>query len=110
MYTIKFACQGVRQVKNTNLNPVFLFISPPSISALRARLNSRGTETEAAIQRRLLTAISEIQYAKEPKAHDLVIVNDDLERAYGLFKKVALGEAVVLDTLPPLDDEPSQKT
>ncbi|KAG5653320.1 hypothetical protein H0H81_001060 [Sphagnurus paluster] len=96
--------QGVRQIKNTNLNPVYLFISPPSMVALRSRLQNRGTETEAAVQKRLATALKEIEYAKEPNVHDIVIVNDDLDRAYEVFKKVALGEEVEGDTLPPLDD------
>ncbi|KAF8955497.1 guanylate kinase [Flammula alnicola] len=96
--------QGVRQIKKTNLNPVYLFISPPSMSALRARLQQRGTESESAVQKRLTTALAEIEYAKEPNVHDLVIVNDDLDRAYELFKKVAQGEEIVGDTLPQFDD------
>ncbi|KAI0047237.1 guanylate kinase [Auriscalpium vulgare] len=96
--------QGVRQIKQTDLNPVYLFISPPSLAALRERLTSRGTETEVAVEKRLGTALVEIEYAKEPGVHDLVIVNDDLDRAYELFKKVALGEHVEGDSLPPLND------
>ncbi|KAI0343169.1 guanylate kinase [Trametopsis cervina] len=95
--------QGVRQVKKTNLNPVYLFVSPPSLSALRQRLQGRGTETEASTTKRLAMALKEIDYAKEG-AHDLVIVNDDIERAYDLFKAVALGNNITSDTLPPLDD------
>lgn len=95
--------QGVRQVKKTNLNPVYLFVSPPSLAALRERLQGRGTETEASAAKRLSMALKEIEYAKEG-AHDLVIVNDDIDRAYDLFKKVALGEEIVSDSLPPLDD------
>ncbi len=90
-------------MKKTDLNPVYLFVSPPSLSALRQRLQGRGTETEASTAKRLAMALKEIDYAKEG-AHDLVIVNDDIDRAYGLFKKVALGEDIVSDTLPPLDD------
>ncbi|KIM45003.1 hypothetical protein M413DRAFT_442959 [Hebeloma cylindrosporum] len=95
--------QGVRQIKNTNLNPVYLFISPPDMASLRARLQQRGTETESSVQKRLATALKEIEYAKEPNVHDLVIVNDDLDRAYELFKKVAQGEVIVGDKLPALD-------
>lgn len=95
--------QGVRQIKQTNLNPVYLFISPPSLTTLRERLQGRGTESEASVAKRLATAMKEIEYAKEG-AHDLVIVNDMLERAYELFKKVALGEQIESDKLPPLDD------
>ncbi|KAF9005906.1 P-loop containing nucleoside triphosphate hydrolase protein [Cyathus striatus] len=96
--------QGVRQIKQTNLNPVYLFISPPSMTALRSRLQQRGTESEASVQKRLATALSEIEYAKQPNVHDLVIVNDDLDRAYDLFKQIAQGLSVPSDTLPPLDD------
>ncbi|KAI9064144.1 guanylate kinase [Trametes sanguinea] len=95
--------QGVRQIKATNLNPVYLFISPPSLSVLRERLQGRGTETEASVAKRLAAALKEIEYAKEG-AHDLVIVNDDLDRAYEKFKRVALGEPIESDSLPPLDD------
>ncbi|KAF8638942.1 hypothetical protein AX16_010416 [Volvariella volvacea WC 439] len=98
--------QGVRQIKATNLNPVYLFISPPSLSHLRRRLEHRGTESQAAVQKRLDTALAEIKYAKQPQAHDVVIVNDDLERAYGLFKRVALGERISGDGLPPLNEDP----
>jgi guanylate kinase len=49
-------------------------------------------------------ALKEIEYAREPGVHDIVIVNDDLDRAYSLFEKAALDEEVVSDKLPPLDD------
>jgi guanylate kinase len=62
----------------------------------------RGTETDASVQKRLDAASREIEYAKAG-AHDLVIVNDDLDRAYALFEKVALGETTPSDTLPNLE-------
>ncbi|KAH8114605.1 guanylate kinase [Phellopilus nigrolimitatus] len=96
--------QGVRQIKDTDLNPVYLFISPPDMVTLTSRLRGRGSDEEIAIQKRLRTAIQEIQYAKTG-AHDIVIVNDDLDRAYAKFEKVALGQDVESDTLPPLLDE-----
>jgi guanylate kinase len=96
--------QGIRQVKATDLNPVYLFIAPPSMSALRARLRGRGSDTESAIQKRLAMSMKEIEYAKEPNAHDVVIVNDDLDKAYELFREVALGGRTTGDALPPLDD------
>lgn len=74
------------------------------MAVLRARLQNRGTETDASVQKRLATALKEIQFAKEPNVHDLVIINDDLDRAYNLFKRVAQGEKVVGDALPPLND------
>jgi len=96
--------QGIRQMKATDLHPVYLFISPPSMTELRTRLRGRGTDDDAAIQKRLAMCIKEIEYAKEPNIHDVVIINDDLDKAYESFKKVALGEKIEGDALPPLDE------
>ncbi|KAI9461435.1 guanylate kinase [Boletus coccyginus] len=96
--------QGVRQVKQTDLDPVCLFVSPPDMSTLRRRLRGRGTDGEEAIQRRLATARAEIEYARQPGTCDYVVVNDDLDRAYASFKKVALGQDVESEVIPPLDD------
>jgi len=96
--------QGVRQIKNTDLNPVYCFIAPPSLSTLRERLVGRGTETTATVEKRLKTALLELEYAQLPGAHDHIIVNDDLDRAYALFKAVALGNPVTSDALPALEE------
>ncbi|KAG6381512.1 guanylate kinase [Boletus reticuloceps] len=96
--------QGIRQVKQTDLNPVCLFISPPDMDTLRRRLRGRGTDDDEAIQRRLATALAEIEYARQPDTCDYVIVNDDLDRAYASFTKIAFGEDVESDVIPPLDD------
>ncbi|EGN91987.1 hypothetical protein SERLA73DRAFT_191771 [Serpula lacrymans var. lacrymans S7.3] len=96
--------QGVRQIKNTDLQPIFVFISPPNMTALRARLEGRATDSEQAIQKRLGAALKEIQYAREPDVHNYIIVNDDLDNAYEKFKRLALGERIAGDILPPLDD------
>ncbi|KZS90809.1 guanylate kinase [Sistotremastrum niveocremeum HHB9708] len=95
--------QGVRNIKKTDLNPTYIFISPPSVAALRQRLLGRGTETEDSIETRLKASVTELQYAREPGVIDLVVVNDDVERAYGLFKKIALGETTEGDLMPELD-------
>lgn len=100
--------QGVRLIKQNHpsLNPVFVFISPPSLSVLRSRLVGRGTETDEAVKARLETALKEIAYVKgEPEAVDTIIINDDLDRAYSLLEQLALGEPIKGDALPSLDDE-----
>ncbi|KAN0064940.1 guanylate kinase [Thecaphora frezii] len=80
--------QGVQLIKanHPSLNPIYIFISPPSFSTLRQRLTSRGTETEESIVKRLSMAASELAYARRPDSHDWIIVNDDLDRAYALLK------------------------
>lgn len=55
-----------------------IFIQPPSIEALRQRLEGRGTDAPKVIEDRLAKASYELTFA--PK-FDKVIVNDDLEKA-----------------------------
>ena len=79
--------QGVKNLKKTDLNPLYLFIKPPSLGELEKRLRDRGTETEESLQKRLDTAKLELDYEKsEINAFDHVIVNDDLESAYTSLK------------------------
>ncbi len=107
-YLLKPFVQGVRQIKKTSLDPVYLFIAPPSFASLRSRLTTRGTESAESVNKRLKTALDEFQYAKSG-AHDVVLVNGDgeeeLERVYGEFRKVALGEQEGIrgDTLPEFE-------
>jgi guanylate kinase len=81
--------QGVKSVKETNLNARFLFLSPPSIDTLRQRLEGRGTETQDSLEKRIAAASAEMEYA-QTGAHDQIIVNDDLEKAYTELKAFIL--------------------
>ncbi len=56
-----------------------IFIQPPSLDALRARLSERGTETQASLDERLGKARYELSFASE---FDHIVVNEDLEKAY----------------------------
>ena len=67
-------------------------------------MQDRGTESDAAIQRRLATSVKEIEYAREPGSHDIVLILDDYEKTYQDFRKFAFGERIVGDILPALDD------
>ena len=55
-----------------------LFIQPPSIDALRERLEGRGTDSPEVINDRLARATYELSFA--PK-FDAVVINDDLATA-----------------------------
>lgn len=58
---------------------VDIFIRPPSLEALRERLETRGEDNEATIARRLRNAAKEMERAGEFRYH---VLNDDLEIAY----------------------------
>lgn len=56
--------EGVKQVKKTDLDPLLVFVMPPSIEELERRLRKRNTENESALQKRLETARREIEFGK----------------------------------------------
>ena len=74
--------QGVSNVKNSDLDPHYVFIAPPSMTDLEARLRGRGTETEEQIIKRLTNAANEIKYGEEEGAFDKYLVNDDLKMTF----------------------------
>lgn len=73
--------QGAMQLKDGRLdgiNSLFLFIVPPSVAELEARIRGRRANTEAEIRSRLARAREEMESARH---YDHVTVNDSLERA-----------------------------
>ncbi|XP_056012273.1 uncharacterized protein LOC130052147 isoform X2 [Ostrea edulis] len=81
---------GVKNIKRTDLNAQYIFVKPPSLEALRKRLEGRGTETEESLLKRLNTAQEALEYADQPGSYDHIIVNDDIDVAYGHLKQVAV--------------------
>jgi guanylate kinase len=70
--------QGAAQVRQSRPEAVSIFLRPPSLEELERRLRERGTESEEAIQRRLVTAQTEMARIGE---YQYRVVNDNLERA-----------------------------
>ena len=62
-----------------------VFVQPPSVEELRQRLKARSTETPEKIAMRIAKAEHELSFAVE---FDVVIVNDDLEKAFKEAEKV----------------------
>lgn len=72
--------QGTQQVREKmGADTVTVFILPPSMKELRARLERRAEDSREAIERRLENARNEIQRWKQ---YDYVLVNDDLQRSF----------------------------
>ena len=72
---VKGGCNIKRQYGNKALS---IFIQPPSIEELRRRLEGRATDAQEVIEQRLSKASYELTFADK---FDIVIVNDDLEKA-----------------------------
>ncbi len=64
-----------------------VFIQPPSIEALRARLVGRATDAPEVIEKRIERAAFELTFAEK---FDKVVINDDLEKAKADIEKVIL--------------------
>jgi guanylate kinase len=75
---LEIEVQGARQVRASMPDAVAVFIAPPSLDALRARLVGRGTDSPEQVDERLRTAERELE-AQPEFGH--VVVNDRLEQA-----------------------------
>lgn len=69
---------GLNLKKIYGSDALAIFVQPPSVDVLEARLRGRGTESEESLKKRLDKAIKELDYY--PK-FDVVILNDVLAEA-----------------------------
>jgi len=81
--------QGARQLKGRFEGGVYIFVLPPSIEELRRRLDTRSSDTEEVIERRINNAAGEI---KEARWYDYIIVNDRFSDAVEQLKSVLIAE------------------
>ena len=79
--------QGARQVEQRYPAPqsIGIFILPPSAAAWTERLLGRGTESPAALARRLEQAIAEIRQSRTWRH---IVINDDLDGAVEEVSKI----------------------
>jgi guanylate kinase len=85
--------QGAASVRALLPRAAFVFVMAPSVEELRRRLSTRGLDGPDAVERRLAVVSRELAEAPH---FDLVVVNDDLERA---ARQIAA--AVGVDDLRP---------
>ena len=82
--------QGASQVRDAlGDDVVSIFILPPSMEELKARLERRNEDSAATIGVRLENAKREIERWRH---YDYVVVNDDLQRAYTLILSIVASE------------------
>ncbi len=83
--------QGAQQLRNSDLGAlvVTLFILPPSIAALEARLRSRAQDKDEVIAGRMARARDEISHWAE---YDYVLINDDLATCHSRIGTIIAAE------------------
>jgi guanylate kinase len=77
--------QGAHQVRARTSRVHTIFILPPSRAALRQRLQHRGQDAEAVIERRMQDAINEISHYHE---FDYIVINDDYHGALEALRAI----------------------
>jgi guanylate kinase len=77
--------QGARQVRQHYPQAIGIFILPPSIEALEARLKKRGQDTPQVIARRLLAAGGEMAHASDC---EYVIINQEFSAALTQLQQI----------------------
>lgn len=70
--------QGAKQIKENFDNAIYVFVLPPKMSDIEARLRHRGTEDDAKISIRLKNAMNEF---KEITMYDYFLLNDKVDIA-----------------------------
>lgn len=72
---LEIEVQGAMNIKRQYPDAVLLFITAPSASELKARLEGRGSEDKQAVEKRMKQAIVE---SRSMNTYDYIVVNDEL--------------------------------
>lgn len=91
--------QGGLQVKAGYPDGVFIFVWPPSLDALAARLRARAQDGAEEIERRLANAPGELAHYRE---YDYLVVNEDLPAALARVSAIVEAERARVSRLVPV--------
>jgi guanylate kinase len=87
--------QGALQLQEKmKADVVSIFVLPPTMTELQSRLHRRAEDSEEVIRTRLLNSRAEIEHWRE---YDYVIVNDDLDEAFGYVSCIVKAERIRRD-------------
>ncbi len=75
---LEIEMQGALKIKERFPDSVLIFILPPSVEELHRRLQSRGTETEDVIKKRMSRAVEEAGVIEK---YDYIVINDEVDRS-----------------------------
>ncbi|MDA8351712.1 MAG: guanylate kinase [Firmicutes bacterium] len=86
---LEIEVQGARQVKEHFPEGVFIFLLPPSMKELYARIRGRGTESEEVVEDRMTAARKELDQVHQ---YDYVVVNDEVAKACQRIRSIMMAE------------------
>jgi guanylate kinase len=93
--------QGTKQIcERMRSDVVSVFVLPPSMQELKARLERRAEDTPEVIERRLRNAREEIA---QWGSYDYVLINDDLQRTFEDLKAILGAERMRRERQTGLD-------
>lgn len=79
---------GLRLKRKYETDALAIFVQPPSLEVLKARLSGRGTDSPEKLQERFIKAEKELEYADK---FDVILKNNDLEVACLEAEKLVAG-------------------
>lgn len=86
---LEIEVQGAQQVKLSHPESLAIFVAPPSMEELEARLRGRRDTDEASIMRRMERARLELAVAQDQFDH--IVVNHDVDTALGTIIDILSG-------------------
>jgi guanylate kinase len=93
--------QGTQQIgEKMRADVVSVFVLPPTMAELKARLERRAEDSPEVIERRLTNAREEIA---QWGSYDYVLINDDLERTFEQLKAILVAERLKRERQVGLD-------
>lgn len=94
--------QGGLNVKARYPDGVFIFVWPPSLDALRTRLEARGQDDAPEIERRLANAPGELARYRD---YDYLVLNEDLPTALARVSAIVEAERARVSRLVPVSSQ-----
>lgn len=95
---LEIEVEGAKQVREKFPDGLFIFLVPPSLSELKNRIVTRGTESEDVINNRMSVAKEEIEMMH---LYDYVVENDKVELAVERIKAIVIAEHLRRERVEP---------
>jgi len=92
---LEIEVQGGAQVARSVPDSIRIFVLPPTMETLQARLAGRETESVRQMQRRLAEADGEIGFARDSACYQHFVTNDEVERTVEEIIRIIEKERVI---------------